>query len=69
MHSLSHAHKIPLDTPYNNHDKICTPEMVSDYTHPSFAKPHANPFPTDATWAFQALIEAYRKQNIYLKLQ
>lgn len=31
----------------NNQNRICTPELVSNFTYPSLARPHDKPFPTE----------------------
>lgn len=53
---------------WNNHHRICTPEMVSDFTYPLLAKPHGKPTipDRDAIWAFQPCIEGHRETSTYL---
>lgn len=59
--SYTHTHT-SLDS--GNHHRICTPEMVSDYTYPSLEKPHANPFPTEMQHElFKSILRHTGKNN------
>lgn len=57
LHTNTHS----LDS--DNHHRICTPEMVSDFTYPSLAKPHANPFPTEMQYELSEPILRHTGKN------